>query len=79
MQRFRIEIYDEVKQNDLTMYSEQGVDKEHLTEIAYSNLNKFQGNVKAFVYDTLKKKKVTAIFLPMEIVQFVRNRAANLI
>ena len=65
--RFRIEIYDEVKSNDLTLYSEQGVDKEYLTEIVFSNLRQFNGNVKAFVYDTLKKKKTTALFLPMDV------------
>ena len=27
--RFRVEIYDANKQNDLTIYSEQGVDKEY--------------------------------------------------
>ncbi len=66
--RYRIEIYDEVKANDLTLYSEQGVDKEYLTEIVFSNLRRFQGNVKAFVYDNLKKKKTTALFLPMEVI-----------
>lgn len=66
--RFRIEIYDEVKQNDLTIYSEQGVDKEYLTEIVFSNLRRFSGNVKAYVYDNVKKKKTTALYLPMEIV-----------
>ena len=66
--RYRIEIYDEVKDNDLTLYSEQGVDKEYLTEIVFSNLRRFQGNVKAFVYDNLKKKKTTALFLPMEVI-----------
>ena len=62
--RFRIEIYDEVKSNDLTLYSEQGVDKEYLTEIVFSNLSKFSGNVKAYVYDELKKTKTVALFLP---------------
>lgn len=66
--RFRIEIYDDVKDNDLTLYSEQGVDKEHLTEIVFSNLRQFSGNVRAYVYDQLKKKKTTAMFLPMEII-----------
>ena len=64
--RYRIEIYDEVKDNDLTLYSEQGVDKEYLTEIVFSNLRRFQGNVKAFVYDNLKKKKTTALILNRE-------------
>jgi hypothetical protein len=71
--RFRIEIYDEVKSNDVTLYFEQGVDKEYLTEIVFSNINKFQGNVKAFVFDSLKKKKTTALFLPMETINYVKN------
>ena len=66
--RFRVEIYDENKLNDVTIYSEQGIDKEHLTEIVFSNLNKFSGNVKAYVYDELKKKKTVALFLPTETV-----------
>jgi len=66
--RFRVEIYDEVKANDLTLYLEQGVDKEHLTELVFSNLRRFSGNVRAYVYDNLKKRKTTALFLPMEII-----------
>jgi hypothetical protein len=66
--RFRVEIYDENKQNDLTIWSDQGVDKEYLTELVFSNLRKFQGNIKAYVFDNVKKKKTTAMFLPMEIV-----------
>lgn len=64
--RYRVEIYDEVKANDLTIYSEQGVDKEYLTELVFSNLRRFSGNVRAYVFDNLKKKKTTAMFLPME-------------
>ena len=66
--RFRVEIYDDNKANDLTIYSEQGVDKEYLTELVFSNLRQFSGNVRAYVFDQLKKKKTTALFLPMEIV-----------
>jgi hypothetical protein len=73
--RFRVEIYDEVKQNDVTIYSEIGVDKEHLVELVYSNINKFDGNVKAFVYDMLKKQKTTAAFVPMEITQSIKTKA----
>jgi hypothetical protein len=65
--RYRIEIYDEVKANDLTLYSEQGVDKEYLTEMVFSNLRRFEGNIKAFVFDNIKKKKTTALFLPMDV------------
>lgn len=71
--RFRVEIYDENKNNDITIYSEQGVDKEYLIELVYSNLTKFDGNVKAFVFDKLKKKKTTAVYFPMEIVQSVKS------
>jgi hypothetical protein len=74
--RFRIEIYDEVKANDLTLYSEQGVDKEYLTEIVFSNLRRFNGNVKAFVFDNVKKKKTTALFLPMEILP-IKNKLTS--
>ncbi len=70
--RYRVEIYDENKANDLTIYSEQGVDKEYLTELVFSNLRKFDGNVRAYVYDNLKKKKTTAVYLPEQIVN--RNR-----
>ncbi len=66
--RYRVEIYDENKANDLTIYSEQGVDKEYLTELVFSNLRKFDGNIRAYVYDNLKKKKTTALFLPMEFI-----------
>ncbi len=61
--RFRIEIYDANKANDLTLYSEQGVDREHLNELVFSNLRRFSGRVNAYVFDNVKKKKVTAMFL----------------
>ena len=66
--RFRIEIYDENKLNDLTLYSEQGVDKEYLTELVFSNLSQFSGRVKAYVYDELKKKKTVALLINQETV-----------
>ena len=78
--RFRVEIYDENKANDVTIYSEQGVDKEYLTELVFSNLRKFQGNVKAYVFDNVKKKKTTAMILPMEIVtKYSRGEVTKLI
>ena len=67
--RFRIEIYDANKANDLTIYSEQGVDKEYLTELVFSNIRRFNGKVNAYVVDTLKKNKTTAMFLDEEIVK----------
>ena len=66
--RYRVEIYDEVKANDLTLYSDEGVNKEYLTEIVFSNLRRFSGNVRAYVFDNLKKKKTTALYLPMEVI-----------
>ena len=66
--RYRVEIYDANKLNDLTIYSEQGVDKEYLTELVFSNLRRFNGTVRAYVYDNLKKKKTTALFLSTEFI-----------
>jgi hypothetical protein len=71
--RYRVEIYDANKANDLTIYSEQGVDKEYLTELVFSNINKFNGKVNAYVFDNVKKKKTTAMFLDETIVQFNKN------
>ena len=72
--RFRVEIYDANKLNDLTIYSDQGVDKDYLTEMVFSNLSRFNGNVKAYVYDELKKIKTVALFLPESIVNKDRPR-----
>ena len=72
--RFRVEIYDSNKLNDLTIYSDQGVDKDYLTEMVFSNLSRFNGNVKAYVYDELKKIKTVALFLPESIVNKDRPR-----
>ena len=66
--RYRVEIYDEVKDNDLTIYSDEGINKEYLTELVFSNLRRFSGNVRAYVFDNLKKKKTTALYLPMEVI-----------
>ena len=60
--RFRIEIYDANKLNDLTIYSEQGVDKEYLTELVFSNLRRFNGKVSAYAVSythlTLPTKRI---------------------
>ena len=61
--RFRVEIYDANKENDITIYSEQGVDKDYLTELVFSNMLNFSGAIKAYVYDELKKKKTVALFI----------------
>ena len=76
--RFRIEIYDANKLNDVTLYSEQGVDKEYLTELVFSNIKQFAGKVNAYVFDNVKKKKVTAMFLDEEIVNFAKSKTAGI-
>ena len=72
--RFRVEIYDSNKLNDVTIYSEQGVDKEYLTELVFSNLRKFSGKVNAYVFDNVKKKKITAMFLDEHMVAKANSR-----
>jgi len=78
MARFRIEIYDANKLNDVTIYSEQGVDKEYLTELVFSNLRKFSGRVNAYVFDNQKKKKTTALFLDEIVVTKAKSFSTGL-
>jgi len=66
--RYRVEFYDANKMNDVTIYSDSGVVKEYLTEMVFSNLRKFSGKVNAYVFDNVKKKKTTAMFLDEDIV-----------
>lgn len=74
--RFKVEIYDEVKDNDVTLYSESKIDREHLTELIYSNITSFDGNIRAFVYDTMKQEKTAAAFIPIEITQSIKTKLA---
>jgi aspartyl-tRNA synthetase len=71
--RFRIEIYDANKAHDLTLYSETNVDRQHLSEIVFSNLRNFQGVVKAYVFDNRKKKKTVAIILDESVVRMANK------
>jgi hypothetical protein len=66
--RYRVEIYDDNKANDLTIYSDEGISREYLSELVFGNIRQFAGNIRAYVYDTKKKKKTLAIYLPMETV-----------
>lgn len=70
--RYRIEIYDEVKANDLTIYSDENIEREGLSQLVFSNLSKFKGNVKAYVYDQIKKKKTAASFYPMDVRELIK-------
>jgi hypothetical protein len=72
--RYRVEIYDANKMNDVTIYSDSGVDKEYLTELVISNIRNFQGRVNAYAYDNLKKKKVSALFYDETMVNFFKKR-----
>jgi len=71
--RFRVEIYDANKLNDVTIYSDQGVDKEYLTELVFSNIRNFSGRVNAYVFDNVKKKKTTALFFDEDTVEKVNS------
>jgi hypothetical protein len=75
--RFRVEIYDANKMNDITIYSDQGVDKEYLTELVFSNIRNFSGKINAYVFDNVKKKKTTAMFLDEKTVEFNKNIIRN--
>ena len=72
--RYRIEIYDDIKSNDVTMYADNNVDRDLLSEYVFGNIRKFSSTIHAYVYDNVKKKKVTAMFLPMETVQRIQSK-----
>jgi hypothetical protein len=72
--RYRIEIFDEIKSNDLTLYSDQGMNRVALSELVFSYAKNFQGNVRAFAYDTLTKKKVTGAYLPMDMLNLFKSK-----
>jgi hypothetical protein len=76
--RFRVEIYDANKLNDITIYSDQGVDKEYLTELVFSNMKNFSGKINAYVFDNVKKKKTTAMFIDEYVVQKVKAQTSQL-
>ena len=71
--RFRVEIYDDNKANDLTIFSDEGISREYLSELVFGNIRQFAGDVRAYVFDNKKKKKTLAIYLPMEIVNKYNN------
>jgi len=72
--RFRIEIYDDVKSNDITLFSQNRVDRDLLNEHVFSNIRNFSSTVRAYVFDNVTKKKVAAMFLPMETVQLIKSK-----
>jgi len=66
--RYRVEIYDENKANDLTIYSDEGITREYLGELVFGNIRRFSGRVTAYVYDCKRKRKILLMRLPMETV-----------
>ena len=64
--RYRVEIYDEVKANDLTLHFDNFITKEKLDKLVSKNLSRFVGNIRAYVFDTKRNKKVVAAYLPMK-------------
>ena len=64
--RYRVEIYDDVKANDLTLFFNEPIKKERLDKLVSKNLYRFVGNVRAYVVDSKRNKKVVAAYLPME-------------
>ena len=76
--RFRVEIYDANKLNDITIYSDQGVDKEYLIELVFSNMKNFSGKINAYVFDNVKKKKTTAMFIDEHVVEKVKSQTSQL-
>ena len=64
--RYRVEIYDEVKANDLTLHFDNFITKDKLDKLVSKNLSRFVGNVRAYVFDTKRNKKVVAAYSPMK-------------
>lgn len=75
--RFRVEIYDANKEHDMTIHLNEKVDRDYLTELVISNIKNFEGTVKAFTYDNVKKKKITALFYDESIVSYLKQCAAK--
>jgi len=74
LNRYRVEIYDANKLNDLTLYPEEYISREQLIELVYSNIRRFSGQVKSYLYDNKEKRKVSQAFFDESIV----NRATEL-
>ena len=75
--RYRVEIYDANKNHDVTLFTNEKVDREYLAELVISNIKNFQGAVKAFAFDNIKKKKISAVLYDESIVDFLQKSAAK--
>ena len=72
--KYRVEIYDDVKAHDLTIYSDEKVDRDDLTHLVFSNIKNFTGKIRAYTVDVKSKKKVAAMFLNEEIVAYAKSK-----
>lgn len=75
--RYRVELFDDVKSNDLTLYFNTYVDKEQLDQLIYSNINNFSGRIQAFAVDQTTKKKTAYASLNMDLVRKVKSTIKN--
>jgi hypothetical protein len=72
--RYRVEIYDDVKSRDLTIWSDKNLDTELLKELVFQNIRKFSGPLRAYVYDTRENKKTAAMLLDEQIVKMYTSQ-----
>ena len=72
--RYRVEIYDDVKARDLTIWSHKNLDKELLMELVFQNIRNFDGPLRAYVYDTKENKKTAAMLLNEDIVKMYTSQ-----
>jgi hypothetical protein len=72
--RYRVEIYDDVKDRDITLWSNKNLDKELLMELVFQNIRNFDGPLRAYVYDTQEKKKTAAMLLNEDIVKLYTSQ-----
>lgn len=76
--KYRVEIYDDVKAHDLTIYTDEKVDRDDLTHLVFSNIKNFTGKIRAYTVDVKTKKKIAAMFLNEEIVSYAKSKSNNL-
>ena len=62
--RYRVEIYDDVKSNDITIPMENRITIEKLKTLVKNKTHNFVGDIRAYQYDTKTNKKTCAMYLP---------------
>ena len=64
--RYRVEIYDDVKSNDITIPMPTRINTEKLKNLIQQNKNNFVGDIRAYQFDTKTNTKTCAASLPMK-------------